>query len=197
MEKETITVIYYYIHSSAGLVENHYDVTTGKKLAEETRYSGHEGDDYTTKEREFEGYTLVKEKYPTNAVGKMTKEEIRVDYYYVKKTKVITKYIDIETGKEIETQEIIDGVIGQDYETRLKTIVGYKFLESTKNTTGKMTEDTIEVIYYYARPEKIRNGKYVGNVPDTGKSELPVYQIIGGMLIVLGMIVVKKSKKNI
>ena len=39
-------------------------------------------------------YDLVKERYPENATGKMTKEEIVVTYYYSRKTQVQVKYID-------------------------------------------------------------------------------------------------------
>ena len=155
MTKEPIVVTYYYIHQSAGVIENHYDVETGEKLTEETTYTGHEGDDYKTTSKEFNGYDLVEERYPSNAEGKMTVEVIRVDYYYKKRTSVIVKHVDKVTGEELADQEILSGNKGNPYETEEKEIPGYDLVEIPENAKGEMTDELIEVIYYYVRPAKV------------------------------------------
>lgn len=68
-------------------------------------------------------------------------------------TKVIIKYIDEETGKEISKQDIIEGIINTSYETNSKQIEGYELLENKlpENAKGIMTEDDIIVIYYYKK----------------------------------------------
>ena len=152
MTKEEITVTYYYAHISGGVIINHIDVNTGKALVAETKKEGYEGDHYQTYEENLSGYDLVKEKYPTNATGTMTKEEIRVTYYYVKKTEVSVKYVDKETGEEIAERTNIPGNEGDTYQTQEKEISGYDLVENPENKTGTMLATPIEVIYYYKRP---------------------------------------------
>ena len=87
----------------------------------------------------------------------MDEDTITVTYYYSKKpAKVIVKYIDKATGKEIEVDTEIDGKIDDKYTTEQKNFENYKFLESTDNTEGEMTEDAITVIYYYEKQEEIK-----------------------------------------
>ena len=57
--------------------------------------------------------------------------------------------MDKETGKEIAKSKTIDGYVGKEYTTEKINIDDYNYLSSTDNTAGKMTEDTLEVIYYY------------------------------------------------
>ena len=155
MTKENIRVTYYYVHTSGDVIVNHIDIKTGKKLLDETKEKGYEGDPYETHEENISGYDLVKEKYPGNATGKMTRGQIRVTYYYIKKTEVNVKYIDKETGEEIDEPTNIPGHEGDDYTTAPKDIPGYDLVEKTENKDGTMTVDPIEVIYYYKRPAKV------------------------------------------
>lgn len=154
--KDPTIVIYYYVHDSAGVVINHYDDISGEKLKNEQIITGKQGDNYVTSEENFEGYDLVEEKKPENASGTMTVEQINVDYFYKYKTKVIVKYIDIMTGKEIANQYLITGHEQDKYESTAKEIDGYIFTnEIPENAEGIMTKDTIEVKYYYERPAKV------------------------------------------
>ena len=155
MTKENIRVTYYYVHTSSGVIVNHIDIKTGKKLLDETKEKGYEGDPYETHEENISGYDLVKEKYPGNATGKMTRGQIRVTYYYIKKTEVNVKYVDKETGEEIDEPTNIPGHEGDNYTTAPKDIPGYDLVEKTENKDGTMTVDPIEVIYYYKRPAKV------------------------------------------
>ncbi len=155
MTKENIRVTYYYVHTSGDVIVNHIDIKTGKKLLEETKEKGYEGDPYETHEENISGYDLVKEKYPGNATGKMTRGQIRVTYYYIKKTEVNVKYVDKETGEEIDEPTNIQGHEGDDYTTAPKDIPGYDLVEKTENKDGTMTVNPIEVIYYYKRPAKV------------------------------------------
>ena len=155
MTKEDITVTYYYVHTSGGVIVNHIDIKTGKQLLDETKEEGYEGDSYETHEENIPEYDLVKEKYPENAVGKMTIEPTRVIYYYIKKTEVNVKYVDKETGEEIDEPTNIPGHEGDDYKTEPKDVPGYDLIEEPENKDGTMTADPIGVIYYYKRPAKV------------------------------------------
>ena len=155
MTKEDITVIYYYARTSGGVIVNHLDVKTNKQLLDETKEEGYEGDSYETHEENISGYDLVKDQYPENAKGTMTTETIRVTYYYIKKTEVNVKYVDKETGEEIDESINIQGHEGDDYKTETKDILGYDLVEEPENKNGTMTADPIDVIYYYRRPAKV------------------------------------------
>ena len=168
IESEPKTIIYYYVHNSAGVRVNYYDIETREKIAEEEIIEGHEGDNYETKEKEIKGYEIVKERYPENAKGKMTIEETKVDYYYIQKAKVIVKYKDKNTGDEIAKEEKIEGNIGDNYETEEKKIENYEIEKEMypQNTKGTMTKEDIEVIYYYKRKTEVIS-KYIDK--ETGK----------------------------
>ena len=156
MTRDTINIIYYYIHESAGVRVNHYDVMTNEKIAEEKIIKGKEGEEYTTSEENIAGYDLVKEKYPNNATGTMTVDEIIVNYYYIKKSNIIVRHVDKLTGKDIIDKEEIDGHEGDSYTTSSKQFIGYKLIEEPTNKDGVMKKETIEVIYYYVRPAKVK-----------------------------------------
>ena len=155
MTKDPIVVKYYYVHTTAGVIERHIDIKTGEQLVAEQKFEGYEGDDYKTEPENIPYYDLVKEKYPENAEGKMTIEQIVVNYYYIRKTDVVVKYIDKVTGKEIIPEEIINGHEGDEYNTETKEISGYDLVEVPKNKDGIMTKDTTTVIYEYIRPAKV------------------------------------------
>ena len=155
MTKDEITVTYYYVHVSGGVIVNHIDIKTGKQLIDEAKEEGYEGDPYETHEENIPEYDLVKEKYPENAKGKMTIDPTRVTYYYIKITEVNVKYVDKETGEEIEEPTNIPGHEGDDYTTEPKDVPGYDLIEEPENKDGTMTADPIDVIYYYKRPAKV------------------------------------------
>ena len=124
------------------------DKATGEKIKEEI-IKGHEGEKYETKAKEIDGYILVET--PKNAKGEMAKEEIIVIYYYQRKAQVEVKYIDKDTGYEIEEKQIIEGYVGKDYLTEEKDIKYYDLASKEGQTQGTMTKDKITVIYYYEK----------------------------------------------
>ena len=147
MTEEPIEVNYYYIKQANVKVE-YIDKQTGEKLDEE-EIQGHVGDEYTTEDKEFDGYELVEK--PSNSTGEMTEEEIVVKYYYVRKAEVEVKYLEKGTEYEIAESEIIEGLVGDNYETTIKDIPYYNYVERTENYKGTMEEEKITVIYYYEK----------------------------------------------
>ena len=147
MTEEEIVVNYYYIKQAKVKVE-YIDKITEEKLDEE-EIQGHVGDSYETEEKEFDAYELVEK--PSNSTGEMTEEETVVKYYYQRKAEVEVKYLEKGTEYEIAPSEIIEGLVGDNYETSEKDIPYYKFVEKTNNWEGTMTEEKITVIYYYEK----------------------------------------------
>ncbi len=193
-----ITVTYYYKKIAGGVIENHIDIDTGKKLYTE-EHKGNVGDEYDIPSKEFEGYDLVIEDengnsmLPNNSKGEMT-EEIVVNYYYQKQAKVKVEYIDKQTGEKLDEEEI-KGHVGDSYETEDKTFDGYELVEQPSNSKGEMTEDEIVVKYYYERKAEVEvkyiekgteyevaerekiNG-YVGDKYETEEKEVPYYKFV-------------------
>ena len=171
MTKEDIIVKYYYVPESAGVVERHLDVLTDEPLVEERNYYGYAEDNYETEAKQIPGYDLVKERYPENATGKMTKEEIVVTYYYARRVQVQVKYVDKITGQEIADTEVIDGHKGDNYTTEEKAISGYDLIEVPTNQKGIMFDDVTEVIYYYIKPAKVITNYYDIDTKETIAAE--------------------------
>ena len=115
------------IHYYQRVHTRHYDITTGKELAPQ--------EDGTQPKREFNGYEFVETK----------DKDGDTEHFYrpIPKTpevkKVITKHIDITTGKEIAPQE--------DGKQPKKEIEGYEFVE-TKDEDGN-------TIHYYKPITKV------------------------------------------
>ena len=147
MTEEQQEVIYYY-KKLAKVKVQYIDKKTGEILDKE-EIEGHVGDSYETTEKEFDGYDLVEK--PSNDKGEMTEEEIVVKYYYQRKAQVEVKYIEKETGYELEEPITLEGYVGDKYETEEKEIKYYKFIEKTDNYKGEMQKDKITVIYYYEK----------------------------------------------
>lgn len=152
--KTEILVQFYYMHISGGVIERHIDMVSGKILSE-TKHEGYEGDEYTTSEKEFPGYQLVKDKYPENKSGKMKVEPIEVTYYYVKNAQIIVQCINKYTGDIIKT-ETIDGVEAQKYSLKPRSFENYDFLESEGDLEGAFNPEETKVIkFYYSRIAKV------------------------------------------
>ena len=166
----TETVVTYYYGRKARVIERHIDIKQEEMIDEEIIYESYVGDDYEITEKEIEGYDIVKEKMPKNSKGKMTKEDIIVEYYYIRKASVKVEYVDKETGeilkgKNIETGELEDsteymyGHEGDKYETKEKGFEGYEIVEVPENWKGEMkverkedgtVETELVVTYYYS-----------------------------------------------
>ena len=165
MTEEKIFVNYYYIKQAKVKVE-YIDKQTGEKLDEE-EIQGHVGDEYRAEEKNFDGYELVEK--PSNSTGKMTQEETVVKYYYQRKAEIEVKYLEKGTEYEIAESEIIEGLVGDKYETTEKEIPYYKFVEKTNNWEGTMTEEKTTVIYYYEKQVfNMKIDKWVSSVNVNG-----------------------------
>lgn len=165
MTEEKIFVNYYYIKQAKVKVE-YIDKQTGEKLDEE-EIQGHVGDEYRAEEKNFDGYELVEK--PSNSTGKMTQEETVVKYYYQRKAEIEVKYLEKGTEYEIAESEIIEGLVGDKYETIEKEIPYYKFVEKTNNWEGTMTEEKTTVIYYYEKQVfNMKIDKWVSSVNVNG-----------------------------
>ena len=211
-------VRYYYAHVSAGVIEKHIDDITGELLYSE-EHQGNEGDSYNIPSKTFEGYDLVTEdkegnsRLPDNAEGTMKRDEvIEVKYYYIKKAKVVIKYLeeddtpeDTTDNKVLAEEETIEGHENDSYETESKDIKDYNLVGIPENAKGTMTitknqdgtyNTEIEVIYYYKKQaggvienhidittnEKLATEEHTGNVGD--EYDIPSREFEGYDLVI-------------
>ena len=166
-KKEEQEVIYYYQKKQSSIEVNYVEVGTNKVLADQVNKTGRIVEEYTTENKLDEINKVNDNKYEfvkttgdaTEGVYKLEKQTIT--YWYQKKaTKVVTKYIDINSNEEIYDSYQQDGRIDDKYTTanELENINKkynniYEFVKSTDNTEGNMTEDIIEVVYYYQKKQ--------------------------------------------
>ena len=78
MQGEPINIIYYYRHKSKVTV-NYIDKETNE-LIDSFEKDVHEGDTFTSEERQYEDYKLVEK--PENETVKIEKEDVTLNYYY-------------------------------------------------------------------------------------------------------------------
>ena len=171
MGEELVTVNYYYI-KKAVLEVNYIDIYTNKPLTDKkVDNTKHEGDLYTTEQKEFENYDLVE--VPSNASGTMvvetdeegniTNNRTVVEYYYTQRAIVEEHHIDSLTGKDIEESKIHNGHVGDEYDIPSKEFLSYQLIEEDEegnsmlptNSKGIMTAEKIVVNYYYNQPAKV------------------------------------------
>ena len=141
-----------------GKVEVKYvDKASKEEISSRVEKEGIVGEqfDVTEDKKEIPGYTLIEE--PEEPTGTYTEEKQEKIYYYAKNTKVIVKYLEKGTNKILteEPQYEIEGYEGKGYTTEKKQIEGYTYVEDTRNTSGTMKREEIEVIYYYEQNTKV------------------------------------------
>ena len=170
--EETQEVIYYYQRKDATVIVKYQD-TEGNELTEDIVLNGKVGDDYTTEQKEFEDYEFVS--VTDNAEGTMKEDTITVIYVYQQTpTKVIVKYLEKGTDKQLALDDEIDGFVGDDYTTDRKAIKNYQSADpEPDNKSGTMTKDTITVIYYY---ERIPAGEVIVKYVDIDTDEEILYK---------------------
>ena len=180
---ENVVKVYYY--PIRRIVVNHIEENTNR-LLDSDEYEGKSGNTITTSEEDFPGYICVQK--PDVEQYTYTEEEQVVNYYYTKLSSgIIEKHIDLLTNRVLSESVIDDGYVGKPYSTTAKDIDGYfvatngefykteiennpSYLESKgltstdayipENHSGQMTEEVIEVKYYYV-PEVTLIVKYI------------------------------------
>ena len=166
--KETIYVTYWYDKKQGEVEVKYIDKDTNIELLQSEILTGKVDSKYTTNDKISNINSKYDDKYelvavPENASGNYTLEKQTVIYYYSKKqTKVVTKYIDFESGEEIYNKDIIYGKIDDEYKTENKIDkINEKFDEKYElvkvdgDISGNMTQETSYVVYYYQKKKGI------------------------------------------
>ena len=84
---------------------------------------------------------------------------VRVEFQKIVAGGVTVKYIDKATGEEILQQKTQSGYVGDSYSFTREEIASYEAEEpEPTNSTGYLTKDPIEVIFYYKKVEPAITG---------------------------------------
>lgn len=106
-------------------------------------------------------------------------KDIQKDYHIAVEfekipAKVIVKYIDEYTKESIIPDKIVEGFVNDDYSEERVSIDGYIAVNpEPENSEGKMTEDSITVVYYYSKQFKITTD-VIEHLEDKEKSIIDV-----------------------
>ncbi len=180
----TTEVTYYYERKSSGGVTAKYVDEDGKEIADPEKIEGKVGDPYKTEDKKDEllDYELV-ETTGDAPEGRLEEDAKEVVYHYRKLTaKVIVKHLEKETNNQLAEEKVIEGKVGEQYQTSREIIKGYKGAEpEPENASGKMERNeqnnTIYVTYYY---ERIPSGKITVKYVDKETNEEIVQTIEPG-----------------
>ncbi len=152
LTNEQQEVIYYYVRSIKMDVIG-VDEETGEELFN-TKIEGPEGNPYNEEDKkDLDGYELVE--MPANAKGNFNRNDTEIRFVYKKleqkiETSVVAKYIDRDTGKELDSATII-GYVGNPYRTDKKEFAGYELVKIEGNEYGNMEKEQKVVKYIYAK----------------------------------------------
>lgn len=156
-DDQTVSYIYKKEAVAGGDVTVKYLDLHGKNIANDIVKSGNIGEDYTTEQKNIEGYSF--KEVQGDISGQFQNQPQTVIYVYTKNpvisANVTVNYVD-EDGNQISEDVIKSGNIGDIYNTEQKDINGYTFKEVKGNTTGQLTDQAQTVTYVY-RKNKIPN----------------------------------------
>jgi len=175
VEQAITEVVYYYKLKEVKYTVNYLDKSSNQKIKDSkvaTTTIGKEikaSDevitiaDYTYDSADKANITIVKEENSNI-----------INLYYVKKSpssgggggggsatpktgKVITRYIDRDSNKEIASSVTTTGTVGEAYSTDSKKINGYVLDLIPSNSSGTYKTKDIEVVYYYVADKPSEN----------------------------------------
>lgn len=168
LPESPITITYYYIKQS-NVVSKYIDENSNSNIIDDILQIYKEKEEYTTEEKQFEGYRLVGK--TDNTSGIVARENIEVIYRYKKiSAGVEIKYIDQVTLEEISETEYIEGLENDMYSSESKIIDGYELVVTPQNKSGNMSVDKTIVTYEYRKKSNV-TVKYIDE--NTGEEIVP------------------------
>ncbi|MGM0168007.1 hypothetical protein IGI39_003019 [Enterococcus sp. AZ135] len=147
-----------------------YHDEAGESIDDDVVLTGNIGDDYISEQKIIDGYTF--KEVQGEPTGPFTDQPQTVTYVYEKTpvpaADVTVKYQD-EAGESIADDELLTGIIGQDYVSEQKAIDGYTFKEVQGEPTGPFTDQPQTVIYVYTKNAAKMSSVTVNYQDETGQ----------------------------
>lgn len=96
--------------------------------------------------RQFPNYEMVSG--PEQVTFTPSVQKVRY-VYRLKRGRVVVRYLDGLTGKDLRPAHEVSGLAGQSYAVTTPTFSGYHLLLTPENTTGQLTGDTQTLVLVY------------------------------------------------
>lgn len=156
------TITFIYTLKDAKIIVHYVEKGTNKTLAPDKEFTGKVTDKFEISAINIPKYTAVD---TTSYNGEYTLETKEYTFYYEKNESagaIAHHYIIDENGNKTTDKlfedDTISGKLDEEYSFSAKTDLGaYEFVESTGNTSGVLTEEVQEAIFYY----KLRDAKVI------------------------------------
>ncbi|PDB44314.1 MucBP domain-containing protein [Listeria monocytogenes] len=153
---QTIKYIYAKNAETAQPITVNYRNSTGQKIAKSEVLTGNIGESYSTQPKTIAGYTLTT--IPPNAKGTFTTNAQTVTYMYtpiaISALPVTVNYLD-ENGKEIADSVVLNGRVGEAYNTLAKEIDGYTLIKTPTNANGVFSAEAQSIDYIYRKNKPV------------------------------------------
>ncbi len=166
VEPQTIT--YIYTKKQSNIIVRHIEKGTENNLLDEEIFVSQVDNSYNTKDKvdlinETNDNKYQLTKVEGNEKGIYTVDTQVITYIYEKKeAKVVVRYLEVETGKELTKQEVLisrvdDSYITQDKLDDINSIMDnkYKLVKIEGNVNGTYTLDEQSVTYWYEKQEEV------------------------------------------
>ncbi|EAE6592043.1 LPXTG cell wall anchor domain-containing protein [Listeria monocytogenes] len=155
-EPQIINYIYAKNAETAQPITVNYRNSTGQKIAKSEVLTGNIGESYSTQPKTIAGYTLTT--IPPNAKGTFTTNAQTVTYMYtpiaISALPVTVNYLD-ENGKEIVDSVVLNGRVGEAYNTLAKEIDGYTLIKTPTNANGVFSAEAQSIDYIYRKNKPV------------------------------------------
>ncbi|EAV9820893.1 LPXTG cell wall anchor domain-containing protein [Listeria monocytogenes] len=155
-EAQIINYIYEKNPDLAQPITVDYRSSTGQKISKSEVLTGNIGESYSTQPKTIAGYTLTTT--PPNAKGTFTTNAQTVTYMYtpiaISALPVTVNYLD-ENGKEIADSVVLNGRVGEAYNTLAKEIDGYTLIKTPTNANGVFTAEAQSIDYIYRKNKPV------------------------------------------
>ncbi len=155
-EAQIINYIYEKNPDLAQPITVNYRSSTGQKIAKSEILTGNIGASYSTQPKTIAGYTLTTT--PPNAKGTFTTNAQTVTYVYtpiaISVLPVTVNYLD-ENGKEIADSVVLNGRVGEAYNTLAKEIDGYTLIKTPTNANGVFSAEAQSIDYIYRKNKPV------------------------------------------
>ncbi|EKZ1002903.1 MucBP domain-containing protein [Listeria monocytogenes] len=155
-EAQIINYIYEKNPDLAQPITVDYRSSTGQKISKSEVLTGNIGESYSTQPKTIAGYTLTTT--PPNAKGTFTTNAQTVTYVYtpiaISALPVTVNYLD-ENGKEIADSVVLNGRVGEAYNTLAKEIDGYALIKTPTNANGVFTAEAQSIDYIYRKNKPV------------------------------------------
>ncbi|EGF3616966.1 LPXTG cell wall anchor domain-containing protein [Listeria monocytogenes] len=155
-EAQIINYIYEKNPDLAQPITVDYRSSTGQKISKSEVLTGNIGESYSTQPKTIAGYTLTTT--PPNAKGTFTTNAQTVTYVYtpiaISALPVTVNYLD-ENGKEIADSVVLNGRVGEAYNTLAKEIDGYTLIKTPTNANGVFSAEAQSIDYIYCKNKPV------------------------------------------